>query len=184
MSATGWARSHRSEDVATTVVGHDIIDVMSERGTTIYGLLRLVRPIVLNSARVVEAEVHALGWTVGSRAVMEALESEAPLTVPQIAVRLSLARQNVQRHVDELIRLDHLHATPNPAHRRSVLIQPTAQGREAFRTLHARELADLADLAHTCSNQDLQTAAQVLRALDHDIRDRANGTKRPPQDRR
>ena len=156
---------------------------MSERRATHLRLLRLVRPIVLSSARVVEADVRSLGWTVGSRAVMEALESEAPLTVPQIAIRLSLARQNVQRHVDELIRLDHLHATPNPAHRRSVLIQPTAQGREAFRTLHARELADLADLAHTCTDQDLETAAQVLTALHHDIRNRATGAS-PAQDRR
>ena len=90
-----------------------------------------MRPIVLNSARVVEAEVHALGWT-------------------------------HRRSVD-------------PAHR---------AGREAFRTLHARELADLADVADTCSDQDFQTAAQVLRALDHDIRDRATGTKRPTQERR
>jgi len=162
---------------------YDTIDVMLDRGAHIYGLLRLVRPIVLNSARVVEAEVRPLGWTVGSRAVMEALDSEAPLTVPQIAFRLSLARQNVQRHVDELLRLDHLQATPNPAHRRSVLIQPTPEGRAAFRTVHARELADLADVARTCTDQDLETAAQVLRALDHEIRDRAAGAGGPTQDR-
>ncbi len=93
---------------------------MSRRGSDIYALLQLVRPIVLNSARVVEGEVRALGWTVGSRAVMEVLCAEAPLTVPHVAARLSLARQNVQRQVDQLTRLGHLHATPNPAHRRSV----------------------------------------------------------------
>ena len=105
-------------------------------------LRRLVRPIVLNSARVVEAAVRPLGWTVGSRAVMDALDSEAPLTVPQIAFRLSLARQNVQRHVDELLRLDHLQATPNPAHRRSVLIQPTPQlARRSGPCMHASSLS-------------------------------------------
>ena len=152
---------------------YDIIDVMSERGANIYTLLRLVRPIVLNSARVVEAEVRALGWTVGSRAVMEVLDAEAPLTVPRVAARLSLARQNVQRHVDELTRVGHVHAIPNPAHQRSVLIQPTAAGRRAFLMLHRRELRDLADLARTCTDEDLRTAARVLDALNHDIRDRA-----------
>jgi hypothetical protein len=46
---------------------YDIIDVMSPRGSDIYALLQLVRPIVLHSARVVEEEVRALGWTVGCR---------------------------------------------------------------------------------------------------------------------
>ncbi len=132
---------------------------MSDRGAYIHELLRFVRPIVLSSARVVEAEVRALGWTVGSRAVMEVLVAEAPLTVPQVAARLSLARQNVQRHVDELTRLGHLQAISNPAHRRSVLVQPTAGGRAAFRAMHAHELADLADLASACTDEDLHAAA-------------------------
>jgi DNA-binding MarR family transcriptional regulator len=157
---------------------------MSRRGPDIYALLQLVRPIVLNSARVVEGEVRALGWTVGSRAVMEVLCAEAPLTVPQVAARLSLARQNVQRHVDQLTRLDHLHAIPNPAHRRSVLIHPTAAGRRAFGSLHARELLDLADLATTCSDQDLQTAGRVLKAFDVDIQERAAATEAAPEDAR
>jgi DNA-binding MarR family transcriptional regulator len=150
---------------------------MSDRGSAVYALLRLVRPIVLNSARVVEAEVSALGWTVGSRAVMEVLCGEAPMTVPQVAARLSLARQNVQRHVDELVRLDHVTTSPNPAHRRSVLIRPTEAGRAAFRDLHDRELATLAQLAVACTDRELAIAARVLGALDHDIRDRAVGAR-------
>ncbi len=145
---------------------------MNRRGHLVYELLRLTRPIVLGSARVVETEVRALGWTVGARAVMEVLVDEAPMTVPQIGARLSLARQNVQRHVDELKRLGHVSAAPNPAHRRSVLIEPTALGRSVFRDLHARELAALADLAGACPDEDLRTAARVLRHLDTDIRER------------
>ena len=149
---------------------------MSQRGSSVYALLRMVRPIVLNSARVVEAEVRALGWTVGSRAVMEVLDAEGPLTVPQVAFRLSLARQNVQRHVDDLTRLGHVHAIFNPAHRRSVLIQPTAAGRRAFRMLHTRELRDLARIAPTCTDEDLRTAARVLAELNRDIAERAATT--------
>ncbi len=152
---------------------------MSDRGARIYSLVSLTRPIVLGSARVVEAQTRAMGWTVGSRAVMEVLAAQAPLTVPQVASRLSLARQNVQRHVDELVRLGDLRAAVNPAHRRSVLIEPTAQGRRRFSSLHARELADLAGLVTGCSEHDLETATRVLSALRDDIRRRASDPDRP-----
>ncbi len=152
---------------------------MPDRGARIYSLVSLTRPIVLSSARVVEAQTRALGWTVGSRAVMEVLEAHGPLTVPHIASRLSLARQNVQRQVDELVRLGDLRATANPAHRRSVLIEPTAQGRRRFRSLHTRELVDLAGLVPTCTDQDLETATRVLGALSDDIRRRASNPDHP-----
>ncbi len=147
---------------------------MSDRGAQVYSLVSLTRPIVLGSARVVESMTRELGWTVGSRAVMEVLAADAPLTVPQVASRLSLARQNVQRHVDELVRLGDLRSAPNPAHRRSVLLAPTAAGRRRFRSLHARELADLAGLVPACSEQDLAVATRVLSALSDDIRRRTD----------
>lgn len=161
------------EHLLPSTLHHDIIDVMMERGDTVYEILRAVRPMVLNSARVVEAEVRDLGWTVGSRAVMEVLLDGAPMTVPQAASRLSLARQNVQRHVDELIKLGHVESKPNPAHRRSVLIQPTEKGSRAFTGLHDRERAQLALLAPQCSEQDLRTTIRVLGDLNHDIKARA-----------
>lgn len=147
---------------------------MIDRGDRIYSLVSLTRPVVLGSARVVEARARALGWTVGSRAVLEVLAADAPLTVPQVASRLSLARQNVQRHVDELVRLGDLRATANPAHRRSVLLEPTAAGLGRFGSLHDRELADLEGLVPTCSDQDLETATRVLTALRDAILERAD----------
>ena len=77
-----------------------------------------------------------------------------------------------------------LHAVQNPAHRRSVLVEPTAEGRAAFGAVHAHELAALADLAITCTDEDLRTAARVLAALDHDIRGRARATASPAGDGR
>jgi len=142
---------------------------MSVRGQAIYELLRHVRPMVLNSARVVTAQVGELGWTVGSRAVVEVLAEGGPATVPQVADRLFLARQNVQRHVDELVRLGHARTKPNPAHRRSVFVQLTSEGRDTFDRAHARELEVLASLASTCSDQELAIASRVLAALDRDI---------------
>ena len=148
---------------------YDIIDVMKDRGSAIYEVLQLVRPVVLNSARVVAARVRELGWSVGSRAVVEVLLDLAPATVPRIAAQLSLARQNVQRHVNELIQLGHVQTRPNPAHRRSVLVELTLAGREAFVHVHALELEELAPLADTCSDDELAAATTVLAALNRDI---------------
>jgi DNA-binding MarR family transcriptional regulator len=85
----------------------------------------------------------------------------------------------VQRHVDELVRLGDLRTTANPAHRRSVLVHPTARGRRRFRSLHAGELAELAGLVPDCSEQDLETATRVLSALSDDIRRRATHPDNP-----
>jgi DNA-binding MarR family transcriptional regulator len=143
------------------------------RGGAVYEVLGHVRPLVLGSTRVVEARVREHGWTVGSRAVVELLSATGPATVPQLAAALSLARQNVQRVVDELVRLGHVRVAPNPAHRRSVLVELTHAGREAFDRIHAEELGELGTLAPECSRQELAVAARVLAALERDIRDRA-----------
>lgn len=156
---------------------------MLERGATVYGLLRHLRPIVLDSVRVVERLVHDLGWTVGSRAVVEALAERGSATVPQVAAELSLARQNVQRQVDELLRLGHVRTRPNPAHRRSVLLQLTPAGRKAFDRLHSSELTDLASLAGECTDEELAVAERVLAALERDIRVRAASEGRDARER-
>ncbi len=154
----------------------DIIDVMIDRGAAMYEILEFVRPIVLNSARVVEAQIREHGWTVGSRAVVSVLFNLEPVTVPQIATELSLARQNVQRHVDELINLGHVQTRTNPKHRRSVLVELTPEGREVFEQVHARELETLASLASSCNDDELVTASKVLAALNQDIAAKIPGT--------
>ncbi len=138
-----------------------------------YDVLRHVRPVVLESTRVVDSRVRGLGWTVGSRAVAELLRTLGPMTVPQMAETLSLARQNVQRHVDELVRQRHARTLTNPAHRRSVLVDLTPAGVTAFDRLHAQEVVDLASLAAECTTEELATAARVLAAFGNDLRTRA-----------
>lgn len=124
---------------------------------------------MLNSARVVEKQVRELGWSVGSRAVAEVLFHVEPATVPRIATQLSLARQNVQRQVDELVTLGHARTRINPSHRRSVLVELTPKGRHAFKQVHARELTDLDSIAGSCSDDELAAAIKVLAALHRDI---------------
>jgi DNA-binding MarR family transcriptional regulator len=149
---------------------YDIIVVMYARGTMLYDVLRHVRPLVLNSARVVEAALHGDGLTVGTRAVLEMLTECGPLTVPDIADRLDLARQGVQRHVNDLIALGHAESRPNPAHRRSALIATTAAGAALFTRIRAHELSRLDRMATGCTDEEIATALRVLAALNRDVR--------------
>lgn len=155
-----------------TMKQYDIIDVMS-REEAIADLLSHVRPIVLGSARVVESGLGDLGWTVGSRAVVEVLVTEGAMTVPHVARLLDLARQNVQRHVDDLVRLGHVRTRDNPAHRRSVLVETTPRGATAFRRLRTSELAAMDSLAPEHGVEEIRRASEVLAALERDIRERA-----------
>ena len=146
---------------------------MSQRSGLVYEMLRHLRPLVLNSSRVVDDRVRAEGWTVGTRAVAEVLAAEGASTVPQIARAMDLPRQAVQRHVDELVRRGDVASRANPAHLRSVLIDLTASGASRFDRVRAAEIGELTGLAADCSAAELRTAAKVLASLDRDIRAKA-----------
>ncbi|MCY1139883.1 MarR family winged helix-turn-helix transcriptional regulator [Actinoplanes sp. Pm04-4] len=145
------------------------------RGTQLYEVLRNVRPLVLNSARVVEADLAADGLTVGMRAVLEILAEHGPATVPAIGERLDLARQGIQRHVNDLGALGLVEIRENPAHRRSVLVGLTAAGTAKFKRIRADELGRLEAMAAECTDDEIATAVKVLRSLNRDVRRRAGG---------
>jgi DNA-binding MarR family transcriptional regulator len=141
----------------------------------LYEVLRHVRPLVLNSARAVDAALRPEGISVGMRAVMEILAEHGPATVPSLGERLDLPRQGVQRHVKDLLALGYVEARPNPAHRRSVLIALTGTGAEVIDRVRDAELRQLAGLALDCTPEEIATAARVLRSLSRDVRRQAGG---------
>lgn len=151
--------------------------MLRERGRLLYEVLRNVRPLVLNSARVVEADLAADGLTVGMRAVLEILTEHGPATVPAIGERLDLARQGIQRHVNDLAALGLIETRENPAHRRSVLIALTAAGAARFERIRADELGRLEAVAAECTNDEIATAVKVLRSLNRDVRRRVGGER-------
>nr|WP_221382154.1 MarR family winged helix-turn-helix transcriptional regulator [Actinoplanes polyasparticus] len=136
-----------------------------------------MRPLVLNSARVVEADLAADGLTVGMRAVLEILAEHGPATVPAIGERLDLARQGIQRHVNDLGALKLIELRENPAHRRSVLIALTAAGAARFERIRADELGRLEAMAAECTDDEISAAVKVLRSLNRDVRRRAGGER-------
>lgn len=145
-----------------------------ERGNALYDVLRLTRPLVLGSARVVEATWREDRITVAMRAVLEVLLARGPLTVPQLARELDLARQGVQRTVGELERAGYVATTPNPAHRRSPLLAPTRAATDLFAERHDEEVRALEAMADGLTLDQIETAQRVLTQLLDGVRQRTH----------
>jgi DNA-binding MarR family transcriptional regulator len=106
--------------------------------------------------------------TVPQRAVLESLYRDGPQTVPALARARPVSRQHIQVLVDRLAELKLVRARPNPAHKRSPLIELTPEGRRRFAAMRRREHRALARSGLPVPDRDLRAAAEVLRALrDH-----------------
>ncbi|WP_306204526.1 MarR family winged helix-turn-helix transcriptional regulator [Actinoplanes sp. RD1] len=106
------------------------------------------------------------------RAVLERL-ADGTQTVPQVARALWLPRQVVQRLADAAAALGYVRWAPNPAHRRSRLAELTAEGRRVFAEIHARELAQLEELAARLDPVDVAACVRVISALSAHTREPA-----------
>lgn len=93
--------------------------------------------------------------------------SEDGLTVPTIARRLGLARQSVQRVVNDLAEAGLVTLEDNPDHRRSPLVSLTDAGRAVLEELFRRSDATRAALIDRAgvSATDLEEARRVIRSL-------------------
>jgi DNA-binding MarR family transcriptional regulator len=108
-----------------------------------------------------EAGLTAARWQ-----VLGALElAGQPLTVPQIARRMGLARQSVHATVAHLRDAGLVELSPNAEHRRSPLVRVTPPGRERYRALASRQVAWADRLAHGMDRAELETTARVLAEL-------------------
>ena len=87
---------------------------------------------------------------------------ERPLTVAQIARRMGLQRQSVQRLSDILVEQGVLGYHSNPDHKRAKLVDFTEKGREVFDKMDAiqREWADT--ITTDFSTEELEQATRVL----------------------
>ena len=91
--------------------------------------------------------------------------AERPLTVPQIARRMGLARQSVHATVNRLVRDGLLDLMPNADHRRSPLVRLTDLGRTTYTAIDRPQAAWVNRLAVGIGRSDLETTARVLEEL-------------------
>jgi DNA-binding MarR family transcriptional regulator len=91
--------------------------------------------------------------------------SDGPRTVPQIARRLGLARQSVQRTADQLESESLVIFVANPDHKKSTLVELTAMGRAALNKINAAAGAFHREVATRVGARTLLQAELLLRKL-------------------
>jgi DNA-binding MarR family transcriptional regulator len=122
--------------------------------------------LVEQMAQLREQMARRAGATRATWRVLAAAAGQAR-TVPQLARRLGVKRQSVQRIADQLVESGRARYVTNPDHRRSPLLKLTAPGEAALKVLE-RELTDWeSDLGaeHELELEELETALYVLRAV-------------------
>ncbi|MER0479632.1 MarR family transcriptional regulator [Streptomyces sp. Edi2] len=148
----------------------------------LYGVIRRLWPLHRTVVRAVEHELAGTGMTAGEHALLDALRTEGPRTVPQLARGMGLDRQPVQRWVNHALELGLVVTAPNPAHRRSSLIRLTDEGTEAIRDVRESEAAALRQRLADLSAEDVRTALHVLDRLGEEFRQLADGSRVTPEE--
>lgn len=148
----------------------------------LYGVIRRLWPLHRTVVRAVERELAGTGMTAGEHALLDALRTEGPRTVPQLARGMGLDRQPVQRWVNHAVELGLVVTAPNPAHRRSSLIRLTPRGTEAIRGVQEFEATQLRRRLADLPAEDVRTALHVLDRLGEEFRHLANGQRPAPEE--
>lgn len=94
-----------------------------------------------------------------------------PLTVPQIARRMGLTRQAVQRIVNDLAAEGLVTLEENPDHKRARLVLLSAAGTAAFAEASERQAGWAERLGEGLDAGALAAATQLLRVLDARLRE-------------
>ncbi|MEM7169848.1 MAG: MarR family winged helix-turn-helix transcriptional regulator [Pseudomonadota bacterium] len=114
-----------------------------------------------------------MGMTSARWQVMGAVaEAGQPLTVAQIARRMGLARQGVQRIVNDLEGLGRVVLEENLDHKRSPLVKITEAGDEVMAAIKEAQAAWVNQLADGLSERRIRDTLKLLEA----VRDRTEQT--------
>ena len=107
-----------------------------------------------------------MGMTSARWQVMGAIDEEGrPLTVAQIARRMGLSRQGVQRIVTDLVGLGMLVLKTNLDHKRSPLVEISESGAEVMGQIADAQAAWVNELASGLSERRIRGALKVLEAM-------------------
>lgn len=111
-----------------------------------------------------EAIAQTVGQTQARWQVMSAASADSK-TVPQIARRLGVTRQNVQRIADLLVAESWASFETNPDHRSSPYLALTKRGRDALERLTKAAESYHARLARKFAASELAAIHRALRSL-------------------
>jgi len=96
-------------------------------------------------------------------------ESDGGLTVADVARRMNLQRQTVQRFVEALFNNEMIRYHDNPDHNFLRDSATTEKGKEALVTIEERELQWAEGSATSIATEDIQTAINTLTTLRDEI---------------
>ena len=142
-----------------------------ELGPRLAEVFAVLGPLYRRVSRVVEDAERIDGVSIGVRAVLEQLQAAGTQPVPTIAASLVLSRQFVQRSVDAAAAHGWVRTAPNPAHRRSVLIELTPEGARTIAAVTAREHSVLRTVGGDLTASDVEACLHVLRSLHTTVAD-------------
>jgi len=101
----------------------------------------------------------------GARWQVMKVAARQSLTVSQIARRLGLKRQSVQRTVDQLADQGIVELQPNVDHQRAGLVALSGEGRRVLAALESRQRTWLARCLRGLTRAELERLAESLAAL-------------------
>lgn len=128
-----------------------ILEVFRFNGEMLEAGNRITEPYGLTSAR----------WQ-----VMGAIDlAGTPLTVSQIARRMGLARQGVQRIANDLVKQGMLAHSDNIDHKRSPLMTITIAGAAALKDIEREQAIWVNELADGLSERQLKSAVKLLQSV-------------------
>ncbi len=107
--------------------------------------------------------------------VLAAASVAPPQSVPQLARRLGMTRQGVQRVADLLAAEGLAEDVPNPDHARSPLLRLTAKGRSTLQVLTRAAAGWHEALAAGLETRGLSTAVETLDAVCRRLRELDDG---------
>jgi len=155
--------------------GHEelLVDILVDRIIAQRGEKEQAVQILVNEVaalyhllRVVVARIHSdANLTTAARGLLRRLDRIGPQTVPEMARARPVSRQYIQAVVKQLGKRELVQLVPNPAHKRSSLVQLTSKGKRLAEAVARKEKAFLAELQIDLSKKELLLASSVMRKL-------------------
>lgn len=142
----------------------------SDPVSLLYQGVQLVRPLLRNITKRVEADLDGTGVSVGQRAVLEALLLLGRATAPQLTQALELKRQFVARELQELHGRGLVVQEPNPKHRTSAFYSLTPESRGLIEAIRAREQREFARFAARYSAEEIAAFHRIMMALNEGMK--------------
>jgi DNA-binding MarR family transcriptional regulator len=101
----------------------------------------------------------------GAWGLMKSLDQQGPQTIPELARARPVSRQHIRALAQSLIRRGWIASVPNPAHRRSFLLQLTPGGRQALETMDRQIATPINEWLEDLEEQSIEQAIRVLNTL-------------------